>query len=442
MFKIGDKVERTTCNARGISVGDIAIISEIEGEKIFLEKHTGAYNSKYFILVDKNETKESMLTRRLNTICDGDKANQLKRYEERIENIKYEINRYIDYIKDYCKQEKDLMMQSIALKSKPDVVSLSDIEALLNHKSVCDVKVDINNKTMTIFTDYIDIYDEKGNKFKGNKYELDFNFDNMKCKIFGADSDYCRRSYWTKEDPHPHVNGDTGEACWGDAGPMLTMNMNNYEIYASFIVVLNFLQQVNTNDAAGRHICNWDCVNEKGEDIDNPYENIYDECPNCESEYNTEDGIYCNDCGDTVCNGCSVWLEVNQEYICTSCYEDGDYFYCEYCGDRGHNDSSYKLNDCYYCESCYDNKTEECCMCENRFDRDEITKEDGKNYCEDCYSEAFVTCDECNDSVKKENIFYCDTCNKNLCTDCEEEMIPGMCKSCYEKEETEASEVL
>ena len=122
-------------------------------------------------------------------------------------------------------------------------------------------------------TDYINIYDDKGNTFKGNKYRLRFDYYNMECKIFGEDEKYNRVSYWANNrgrnteylDPHPHVNGRNGDACWGSAGDMLTYSMNNYELYASYMIVYNFLQQTNLDDPAGRYIRNWDCIDDNEE---------------------------------------------------------------------------------------------------------------------------------------------------------------------------------
>ena len=44
-------------------------------------------------------------------------------------------------------------------------------------------------------------------------------------------------------------------------------------------------------------------------------------------------------------------------------------------------------------------------------------------------------CDECGCSKYKEDTFYCNSCNSDLCNDCYDEPIPGMCQDCFDKEE-------
>ena len=316
----------------------------------------------------------------------------------------------------------------------------SDMEAILNHKYVASAVARPVGKVVEITTDYIDIYDESGNKFKGNKYLLSFDFDDMTCYIEGLDKDYNRKSYWTDQDPHPHVNGENGEACWGSAGSMLVESMNNYEIYASFIIVLNFLQQVNTSDPAGAYIRNWDCIDEEGNDIENPYEKDYEVCCICDEELDEDNEFYCEDCGDHMCGDHAYWIDNNSKYVCERCYED-DYNRCDNCDENTHSNDVVWHGNNVYCESCYFELFTECYECSETVRKDEMILTNDEWYCEDCHEEKFVDCAECGETVEKENTFYCNECGYTYCTDCKEEKEEGICEDCYEEELEESEEL-
>ena len=175
-------------------------------------------------------------------------------------------------------------------------------------------------------------------------------------KIYGLDDDYCRQSYWTENDPHPHVDGGSGCPCYGSAGSMLASTMSECELYASFIIVLNFLQQVNTEDSAGKFIYNWDCIDKKRNIIENPYSKP-EEYTCCVCDWTTDeydDINACDDCDEYVCYDCSHWIENGQIRVCDNCY-DNNYNECYKCSEDFHNnDLTYDdETEEFYCEDCY-----------------------------------------------------------------------------------------
>lgn len=384
------------------------------------------------------EEKLIYLNKEMGGIGDESPKRKIKRIEEHMIDIKENIDRYGRYLKEAWENYISNMKQVEALKSIKPKDYKEDFKSILDHKYVKDVYINSKQNELIIETDYIDIYDEDDNKFKGNKYELVFDFNRMTCYISGLDEDYCRKSYWTETDPHPHVNGETGEACWGSAGCMLTENMNNYEIYASFIVVLNFLQQVNTEDAAGKFIRNWDCISEDGKDLENPYKGDYLRCTTCGYEIESENAYYCEDCEEHMCDDHAYYIDYGNKYVCEECF-DNEYVTCDHCSERMHEESEYKrtVGDNTYCKDCFENLFRVCSNCDEVEEKENISTIDGKNYCEECYDDLFIECDECGVVKKKEDTFYCNSCNTTYCENCMEEPIPGMCQDCFEQEEVE-----
>ena len=446
MFKIGDKVIRVYGNSGNMNEGDVGTVKKIiNNEWMELEEYTERHLIKRFELVEsKNMTKEEkieFLNREMIDISENNPDRRIKELERNINVIKEDIRRYREYMNESYSSYKNFMKEIEGLKNKGEITYKNDFEALISHKYVEDVKINKHKKEIKVLTDYIDIYDEEDYRFKGNKYELTFDFNKMTCYIVGLDNEYNRKSYWTTTDPHPHVNGDTGEACWGSAGSMLTDNMNNYEVYASFIVVLNFLQQVNTGDAAGAYIRNWDCIDENGRVIENPHEGDYATCCICEYETDREEMYYCEDCQEYMCDDHSYYIEYGCKNVCESCFDD-NYTTCEHCSDRMHLDSEDRrvVDGDTFCSSCFEHLFKVCEGCNEAIDKDEISVINDKNYCDECYDEKFIVCDECGRTTPKEDTFYCDHCSSTLCTDCFDEPIPGMCQDCFDKEEEEVEE--
>lgn len=478
IFEVGDVVRRVYGNSGKMVVGDTATVKEILSNSWMnlVEYPSERHLMERFELVERKEkTMEDRvkeLSKAFNEIALKDNKKALERAKNEEQEYLRDIKRYREYMTVAWNSYKNAMSRVKVLSSESEGRdNTSDMEAILNHKYVVSAVARPTSKVVEIKTDYIDIYDEKGNKFKGNKYLLSFDFDDMTCYIEGLDEDYNRKSYWTDKDPHPHVNGENGEACWGSAGSMLVDNMNNYEIYASFIVVLNFLQQVNTDDPAGAYIRNWDCIDEGGNDLENPYDRECKVCHICDEELDEDNVFYCESCENYTCGDHVYWIDNENIYVCETCYEN-DYNSCDNCSDRAHNndmtwygDDVY-CDDCYceliatchecgeecrkdemslidnewHCDDCYSNLIETCCECGEECGKDEMNFTNDKWYCEDCYEELFVDCAECGDAVRKEDTFQCKECGYTYCTDCQEEK-EGMCEDCYEEELEEREEL-
>ena len=446
MFEVGDVVRRISGTSGNMVTGDIGTVSEIiNDEWMELVEYGDRHLLERFELVERKEKtvedKVKELSKAFNEIALKDNEKALERAKREEQEYLRDIKRYKEYMDVAWNSYKNTMNRIKVLSSEKEGRDYtSDMEAILSHKYVTSAAARPTGKVVEITTDYIDIYDEKGNRFKGNKYLLSFDFDDMTCYIEGLDEDYNRKSYWTERDPHPHVNGDNGEACWGSAGSMLVENMNNYEIYASFIIVLNFLQQVNTDDAAGEYIRNWDCIDDEGNDVENPYEDNYKVCHICDEEMNDDDAFYCDDCQEHMCDDHAYWIDNSNIYVCENCYEN-DYNCCDNCGEKAHNDDMCWYGDDVYCNDCYCELIKTCYECGEEYRKDDMNLTNDEWYCEDCHEELFVDCAECGKTISKEDTFYCNECGYTYCTDCKEEKEEGICEDCYEEELEESEEL-
>ena len=440
IFKAGDKVKRIGGMSGRMVAGDIGTVKKIVNNEWMeiIEFPEERHLIDRFELIESREytmeEKISIMNEEFNKIAKKHNKYLLDKAEDRKQYYYRDIKHHEKCLKDAWTAYKEAMIDiKIYSQEAENKDYTSDIEAILNHKYVKDISMKDGSRQVVILTDYIDIYDEQGNKFKGNKYKLTFDYDDMTCYIEGLDEDYNRKSYWTEQDPHPHVDGNNGEACWGSAGSMLSENMNNYELYASFIVVLNFLQQVNTSDPAGEYIRNWDCIDEDGNDLENPYDS-YATCHICDVEMNEDNSCYCEDCCENMCDDHAYWIDSLGKYVCEECFEE-NYVVCDKCGERIHKDDAHLYNDEIYCDGCYDSKFDECYECGTTYKKTEMNLINDEYYCDDCYEEKFADCDECGDTEYREDTFYCDICCSTYCTSCKEEVKEGVCEDCYEGEE-------
>lgn len=447
IFEVGDIVRRKYGKSGGMVVGDTATVKEIlDDEWMDLVEYPGERHliDRFELVERKEKTMEDKikeLSKAFNEIALKDNEKALERAKREEQEYLRDIKRYREYMTVAWTSYKNTMNKIKVLSSEKEGRDYtSDMEAILSHKYVTSAVAKPTGKVVEITTDYIDIYDENGNKFKGNKYLLSFDFEDMTCYINGLDEDYNRKSYWTEQDPHPHVNGDRGEACWGSAGSMLVENMNNYEIYASFIVVLNFLQQVNTDDPAGAYIRNWDCIDEEGNDVENPYDKEYNVCCICDEELDEDNEFYCEDCGSHMCDDHAYWIDNNSKYVCEVCYEN-NYARCDNCDENTHRDDMIWYGDSIYCDDCYSELIETCYECGDECRKTEMNLINDEWYCGDCSEELFADCHECGEVVKKEDTFYCNECGGTYCTDCREEKEEGICEDCYEEELKESEEL-
>lgn len=330
--------------------------------------------------------------KRLNELAQGiriesDNEFKIKEAEDKIKCAENNIKNAEMFMNDnYVRLRKfrtELEVLKKQLETKFDFTS--EIKNILSHDTVKGMNIE--GKKVKVFTDRIDIEDDKGNKFRGNEYEITFDYEHFNVRFKGTKG---YRGYWTDNDPHPHINGEHGTACLGDAGSMLAVTLNEFELYASYIIALNFLQSVNTEDPAGKKIKYWDCIDENDNVIENPYKRK-GVCSCCGQELDEldEDDIYiCDDCGQQMCYECKTWIEGGNKVVCNDCLED--YVYCEGCSDYFDEDEMAEvegIGDVNYCKECAKERFNECEECGKLMDEENTFYYEGDCYCKDCYDE-------------------------------------------------------
>ena len=64
-------------------------------------------------------------------------------------------------------------------------------------------------------------------------YKIAINLNNAIVIFFNTNEHFCRKSYWTNYDPHPHVNGNSGEACLGNISATIADLVGQKEFFCS-----------------------------------------------------------------------------------------------------------------------------------------------------------------------------------------------------------------
>ncbi len=349
---------------------------------------------------------------------------KLKEIENEIAVLKNNIGTAERYMNRNYADLRVAMKTLEKLEQTEDVSFVDEIKHIMEHPLVENVIVDNAERKLIVETDNIIIQDEDGNKYLGNRFKIVFNFERYNVRFYGLDEDLHRKSYWTNHDPHPHIDGGNGVACLGDAGSMLSISMNEKELYASYIIALNFLQQVNTEDVAGKNIGNWDCIDDEGNIIDNPHKRTYT-CACCGATIEDDEKFECHDCGDIICVDCYRYNAEGYR-VCDSCIDE-NYTYCDYCGEYHKDEDVYEINeDEHICKYCLDNNDymHLCDECGKKVFNEESADYEvtalGEYICEDC-KDKYTVCDDCGKAYKEgvEEMFDEDEEEwTNLCPDC------------------------
>ena len=135
---------------------------------------------------------------------------------------------------------------------------INDLDLVCQLDKVKDIV--FKDNIFTIFTNPLNIYDE-GVTYYGGNYQITINLANTEIKFFG---DNPRPSYWTNHDPHPHVDGSSGDACLGNIGGTIAELCNQSQLYALALICIDFLESTNTDDEAGKNIIHWDIIEPDG----------------------------------------------------------------------------------------------------------------------------------------------------------------------------------
>ena len=228
------------------------IISEFN-KKVILPQQT-KYSWK--LTDDKEELIQTFLKHlkqnRLEDI-EADKA-KLRDYEENIERYRRELKKWYD--------QSIWLRDSITnAEQKTGNVSsgiIKDLDNISNHPKIIDLS--IKNNKLIVKTKPLVATNQKGEHFMVGAYTIDIIPNEVDITII---TDTKRRSYWSRYDNHPHVN-DLGKACFGNVDSTLAELCSQNELYAIVMVIIDFLESINIDDAAGRMCYSWDRCDSEG----------------------------------------------------------------------------------------------------------------------------------------------------------------------------------
>lgn len=234
---------------------------------------------------------------------------QIKESEERIDNARRQLKERYDALIRY---RNDLeVTETIGVTGLENFIK--GLDQIAQHPQVSNILV--KDDLITIYIDkvyaYARVKGEERRYYIGNMH-VKININNADVRFFG---DNGRRSVWTSHDPHPHVNGGDGRACLGNVSATIAELCSQKEIYPLFLVCLDFLENANTEDSAGKKVVHWDEVDEEGNLVKHAHENVVC-CQRCDEEadeenmytvytdFDSDDGSvlnpeqWCEDCRD------------------------------------------------------------------------------------------------------------------------------------------------
>lgn len=205
-------------------------------------------------------------------LLDGLRA-QVKRDEER------EKNNLLDKVAQY-KSEIDSLRSSLTTTirnhdsafnkisnmseyaEKRVATFMDEVALILGFDKVEDMYVE--GERLCIHTAPLNIRASgSGQLYFGGRYIIKIKVSNSEVRFFAKD-DNVRQGYWTGRDPHPHVDGSGGSACLGNASSTIAELCSQNQLYPLTLVLIDFLENANTNDSAGAKVVNWPAVKADG----------------------------------------------------------------------------------------------------------------------------------------------------------------------------------
>lgn len=207
----------------------------------------------------------------------------IKRTNDEIDTYRQRLHKQIELRLTYLKELDTL--------NNPDEKFFNNfftsLDQIRNHPGVREVK--IKRDYLHIEVDNVYCYAELSGvekRFYIGNMRIELNYMRPDTRFYG---DNPRQSCWSERDPHPHVDGHGGHPCLGNAESSLIELIAQKEMYAAFLVCLDFLENANTADVAGAKIVHWDEVDEEGNIIRKGGARPTRLCHLCEESYVIED---------------------------------------------------------------------------------------------------------------------------------------------------------
>jgi hypothetical protein len=194
----------------------------------------------------------------------------------------------------------------------------NDLNIIVADEKVTDVIID--NESIIIKTIPLRIYADNGNTYQAGEFNIRIN---MFSSLVTFTSNKGYRSYWTYNDPHPHISGNDGIACLGNIESTVAELCSQMQLYPLFIMLIDYLETANTSDSAGKFVINWPLIDDNGNVIHRDsqitdFDNIV-ECDECGLDFDDD----------------SLYFAYNSAYLCDDGWEyDDEVRVCPNCLDR------------------------------------------------------------------------------------------------------------
>lgn len=272
----------------------------------------------------KYTQNKKALTDKFTHVIKRSKESQLREDKRNVERWEVQIDDYRRQIKNLSDNLIQKRKQILVLEENINDVSTSlikDLDLIIAHEKVEDLQ--IKDGLFIINTKPLYIYSDKGKRYYGGKYRIELNPENSDVNFFG---DNPRKSYWSSNDPHPHVSGSSGHACLGNVSSTIAELCSQMQIYALVMVCIDFLESANTGDVAGKNVVNWDEVDKDGNIIVKkkvPAPKTI-RCHECEEDILEEDVTLVYE---------EVWIDEDENtqygesrYVCEACMDEYYHF--------------------------------------------------------------------------------------------------------------------
>ena len=320
----------------------------------------------------------------------------------RIKSLAAYVNDYkaklVENIRELAISEKKLLLLK---QGEVDYTQKAEkeLEALAHMHGV--ERTEVEGDTLMIYTEKLRCYDSKGNAYQLGRFRIELGLGNSHVRFFGLDKEFCRRSYWTEADPHPHVNGENGNPCIGNLAETIAVLTGQYELAALTSLLVNWLESCNVDDVAGKNIAHWDLIDsETGEVVEQGHQEAAHTCYDCGTGMDEDEFNVCVHCEEQVCDECCEYIEAVDGRVCRTC-RDELYIWCELCDRYVLNDDATRIEDedRYVCNACRDDSYTQCVECGEWAKTDDVVRVGETNVCQECLgnNDKYACCDDCGD---------------------------------------------
>lgn len=220
--------------------------------KLFYEQIVCKFNSSKSWAIESNREK---LHKKLLAMFEKHRQELYQHDIASIENLRDDIVRskqHLKYLYDGLQKHMLSVSSSENITSENIVSLINDMDLILNHEQATDILIDDN--FIVIKTTPLIIHSSDGHTYQSGNYTIKINLFDSNIR-FTSNKGY--PGFWTNNDPHPHVNGTDGSACLGNIESTVVELCSQFQLYALYLILIDYLSSANVTDVAGKYVTNW-----------------------------------------------------------------------------------------------------------------------------------------------------------------------------------------